>query len=859
MKKKILSYILSFTLVFTALVSLSSANFKASAVTYTADTTWYDAKKSVLVIKDIPDFVAFMNKLNELGTTDNGKDLGATGNLGAISWTGKMPFEGQTILLENDIVLNPGITFSSSGPSTSGAHCFNRTGNQIGFGGIFDGQGHTISGLYISSTKGTGGSIFGVVGAATKYPASPVIVKNLQIKNSYITTTATGASSVFSSVAYNANAIIENVYSSVHLNSNTASTELTSSNMGGFCATVGGNLTIDNCVYAGTMTIGANGTSYGRKHIGGFAGIVASKSINSVAYRGNLKVLASGYYGSFSSDKAEYMGKIVGEIYANCTVTVKNSILGGYMKSTSANMMGSSIGCANSGSKTTLTNVAYIPMKNGTKDVTRVAGSGSDTVTGTPVQITDSSIKGAKTSLGNGLDAFWIPNSDASGYALPLGIVSNFTAESIKHNYLTHLPSTKNALLNELGEKKSSSAYTASSYSQYSTAYDAIVTSINSSSTDLGALNISTLKANAEEKLVTVTSVRTQFLNTLGSKIANNNQYTAASYAEYSSTYDAIVNEINNAGENVESIDVATLKANAEAKLVAVDTIKATLLSALGEKKANNNQYTTASYAEYSSTYDAIVNEINNAGAEVESIDVSTLKANAEAKLVPIDLTKEEILSILGEKISNANGTYTTDSYTEYSSAYDLIVSAINNTVSTEELNNIDVLGLKSAAEAKLVTVLSVKKAEMIALLGVKIANEGEIYTIESYSSYSFAFDTITYMIDSADSVSAIDSIDVLALKQSAEAILVKVYIPSNPSESDTPEADTQETDAPETDTPETDTPETDAPETDAPETETDKFPEESGCGSCGSSVALSAIALVGIVGASLVVKRKKD
>ena len=226
-------------------------------------------------------------------------------------------------------------------------------------------------------------------------------------------------------------------------------------------------------------------------------------------------------------------------------------------------------------------------------------------------------------------------------------------------------------------------------------------------------------------------------------------------------------------------------------------------------------------------------------------------------------------MSILGEKISNANGAYTTDSYTEYSSAYDLIVSAINNAVSTEELNNIDVLGLKSAAEAKLVTVLSVKKAEMIALLGVKIANEGEIYTIESYSSYSFAFDTITYMIDSADSVSAIDSIDVLALKQSAEAILVKVYIPSNPSESDTPEADTPETDAPETDTPETDTPETDAPETDtpetdtpetdAPETETDKLPEESGCGSCGSSVALSAIALVGIVGASLVVKRKKD
>ena len=88
-------------------------------------------------------------KMNELGVTDDGSSLGTTGNLSAISWSGKMPFEGQTIILNTDIVLNPGVTFSASGPSNSSAFKFTRTKN-VGFGGIFDGQGHTISGLYIS-------------------------------------------------------------------------------------------------------------------------------------------------------------------------------------------------------------------------------------------------------------------------------------------------------------------------------------------------------------------------------------------------------------------------------------------------------------------------------------------------------------------------------------------------------------------------------------------------------------------------------------------------------------------------------------------------------------------------------------
>ena len=60
----------------------------------------------------------------------------------------------------------------------------------------------------------------------------------------------------------------------------------------------------------------------------------------------------------------------------------------------------------------------------------------------------------------------------------------------------------------------------------------------------------------------------------------------------------------------------------------------------------------------------------------------------------------------------------------------------------------------------------------------------------------------------------------------------------------------------------ETDAPATDAPATDAPETEKptdDKKDDEEEKGGCGSSVALSALAIVGVIGTALVIKKKED
>ena len=64
----------------------------------------------------------------------------------------------------------------------------------------------------------------------------------------------------------------------------------------------------------------------------------------------------------------------------------------------------------------------------------------------------------------------------------------------------------------------------------------------------------------------------------------------------------------------------------------------------------------------------------------------------------------------------------------------------------------------------------------------------------------------------------------------------------------DAPATNVPTTDAPETDAPATDAPATDAPATDAP------APANKGC---GSTVALSALAIVGVIGTALAIKKR--
>ena len=281
------------------------------------------------------------------------------------------------------------------------------------------------------------------------------------------------------------------------------------------------------------------------------------------------------------------------------------------------------------------------------------------------------------------------------------------------------------------------------------------------------------LTKEAEE----VTTLKNEMIATLGTKIANDGAYTDESYTAYTEAYNAIVNSINNATDAaaLNAIDVASLKSAAEAKLVSLIAVKKTeLKNKLGSKISNaNGTYSTTAYAEYSSAYDAILSSINNASTvdALNAIDVDALKAEAEAKLVTsIDEKKAALRTALGTKISNSSGTYTSTSYSQYSSAYDSILTSIDSATTVEQLNAIDVATLKSSAEAKLVTAVDAKKAELIAALGEKKSSEG--YTAGSYAEYSAQYDAILASINGASSLAVLESINVTELKATAESEL---------------------------------------------------------------------------------------
>ena len=670
MRKKILSFILSFVIVLTFFVpfTFSFSSISAGAVSYTADSSWYDANKSILEINDIPDFIAFMEKMNELGTTDNGSKLGVTGNLSGISWSGKMPFEGQTIILNTDIVLNPGITFGTNGPSNSSAYKFNRTTKQVGFGGIFDGQGHTISGLYISSNKGGSGSIFGVGGAATK--RMNVVVRNLQIKNSLIENSAMGVASIFSGAAFNSHVLIENVYSEVILKSTAATvstdsklkTSIIGVNMGGFCATVGGNLSIVNSIYAGTFVTNTSKTP--KKYIGGMVGNITNKTINNVGYSGNLTVENSAYYGKFEGSGV-YIGKLSGDQTAGTTVVVNNSIFGGTMKSTASFTPGS--GASEKASTYFVGRLIGLCTSNYTLKIAGTVATstyrGSTAVgnynslsaanTGSSVNVTvgiESNLTIAYTSSSI-FAPNWVAQGTRTGYPVPANYITLFGKESLKHSYVTELPLTARDLFDQLGVKLvNEGIYTEKSYRDYSEAYDEIVAMIFADGTDLSAVNVPALKQKAEALLRTPLQAKKDELHAvLGDKLSAD-IYTEESYSAYSTVYDAIAKCIDDAVDiaALEEIDVPDLKAGAEANLVLLIVAKkAELLEKLGEKiKNTDNKYTEQSYEEYSALYDDIVEMINSVSelSALNSFNVMNNKFIAESKLAlsVVDIPESE-------------------------------------------------------------------------------------------------------------------------------------------------------------------------------------------------------------------------
>ena len=216
-----------------------------------------------------------------------------------------------------------------------------------------------------------------------------------------------------------------------------------------------------------------------------------------------------------------------------------------------------------------------------------------------------------------------------------------------------------------------------------------------------------------------------------------------------------------------------------------------------------------------------------------------------------LEKIKMEMIMALGPNKDNSQNMYTQSSYNEYIKAYETIILSINNASTAEELEAINVEDEKLKAEAKLVLVteeLAALKNAALKILGEKIENIANKFTSASYSDYIFAYYSIISRINNAQDIITIKAIDVAALKALAEAKLQEVL----PEIKETESKETVATDAPETE-------KATEPENNNNNGGYVEVPSDEKDSGCSSAVGISALAVIGVIGAAVLVKKKED
>ena len=227
---------------------------------------------------------------------ENGSDL-----LAFASKIGTTALAGKHVKLTVDVDLNPGWTASSTAPGVKWPWKYDC------FTGVFDGDGHTISGIYLNAKDNSGGDvdyvgIFGGFLAANK----SIEVKNLCIENAYV---SGGVSNgyigsllgITSGGGTETTAIFRNVYVDAIVNSS----KMRVGGMVGW-AQKGLAMTFEDCVFAGTVCTTVTGSE---ANVGGFIGRMEPSTTSRVLFD------TCAFYGSVQSTNAtDYIGGFVGVI-----------------------------------------------------------------------------------------------------------------------------------------------------------------------------------------------------------------------------------------------------------------------------------------------------------------------------------------------------------------------------------------------------------------------------------------------------------------------------------------------------------------------------------------------------------------
>ena len=209
-----------------------------------ADKTWYDPAASEYTVST-PGELAYFSELAKSTT-----------------------FAGKTVKLGADIVLNEGeaSAYGFSGKQGSALRCWTPIGPGTSnpFQGSFDGQGHVISGMYISSNTQNMG-LFGVVKNCT--------IKDMTLSDCYIELSKAGEptpswAGILVSQSWGDNVVPGMVIRNSYLLGDLAESEYLGA-LVGCAASASGTNTYVNCSFSGSIR--------GKDAVGGLIGLVRNK------------------------------------------------------------------------------------------------------------------------------------------------------------------------------------------------------------------------------------------------------------------------------------------------------------------------------------------------------------------------------------------------------------------------------------------------------------------------------------------------------------------------------------------------------------------------------------------------------
>ena len=246
---------------------------------------------------DIVDgFCSFCGLFDENFLTPNADGFYEITNASQLKWFAALVKAGHTdanAMLTNDIEFPESEDAVSNWTTPIGGGSGDGAPGASAYAGIFDGQGHSITGLNAEGDAHLG--LFGDTNGAT--------IKNFSISGTLNKTGGYGAGVV----AWPANSIISNVHSSLVVDVPNSGTH----HVGGVIGSARGGNIIDRCTFSGSVTVAVGSTD-------NFAGVVAYLGGDSVANCAN--------YGSVTFNDAGCAGGGVAGYLNNTSTYIRNCL-----------------------------------------------------------------------------------------------------------------------------------------------------------------------------------------------------------------------------------------------------------------------------------------------------------------------------------------------------------------------------------------------------------------------------------------------------------------------------------------------------------------------------------------------------